>query len=164
MADRRRRAWADRRFDSLSMIASVPQIFDLLANAPTIDTMTVSRILGHLDLGSAVSTDPQNAHVVDVGIGVSSTEAFTVGLMALPDPRTETEYPPRGWLYAATRVSWVQNTLEGSMGQHAVFDFDLGAMRKIDKGVLFMWVVSTFQLGTAGTLRFTGRVRSLCLT
>ena len=165
MTMRRRRAWADQRFDGATLTAGARTISNLLANAPTIDTMTVSRIVGYLDIGLPVLTEIESSHVIDVGIGVSSLEAFTLGETALPDPQQESEYPPRGWLYVATKLSWQFKAASGDQqAQHAIFEFDLGGMRKIDKGVLFLSMEGTLNDGAASTPEVVGRVRSLCLT
>ena len=82
----------------------------------------------------------------------------------MPQPSIENEYPARGWLYVATRSVWQYKA--GSNDQQrgqAVFEFDVGALRKIDKGVLFMTIENTDILG-AGPFDVTGRVRALVLT
>ena len=163
-SQRRRRAWADQRFASQVIASGSQVVFDLLANAPTIDTMTVARIIGYLQVEQDPSGDNEGSQSIDVGIGVSSVEAFTIGPTALPDPFSETEYPPRGWLYVASKQASLRLVSGGGTPTPAIFEFDLGAMRKIDKGVLFLYVRNTASLGTAFTVHLSGRVRSMCLT
>ena len=163
----RNRAWADSRVSGTLLTSGTPLLTDLLVGAPTVDTLTAVRIVGGLTVYQDASSENEGRGYCDVGIGVSSREAFTVGATALPDPTQGDEYPPRGWLYAATKPLTLMLPTGGTptaMWQiPAVFEFDLRAMRKIDKGVLFMWVEEATVSGTLVTY-ITGRVRVLCLT
>jgi len=98
-----------------------------------------------------------------VGIGVASVEAFGVGGASLPRASLESEYPPRGWLYIASKPVEEKVATEGIHLLHAQFQFDLGAMRKIDKGILFLQVEQN-NIIVGGVMSMVGRVRSLCLT
>ena len=100
----RNRAWADIRFGATTLVAAVPQQFDLLANPPVQDTLTAVRIVGDLTGQYTVTnTVVDSLSAMDVGIGVSSSEAFAVAAAAaLPKPFPDDEYPPRGWLYVST--------------------------------------------------------------
>ena len=162
----RPRAWSDQRILIASLVAGTPQKFDLLENAPALDTHTVIRIIGHLTfMYSPNSTVVDSLSVVDVGIGVSSVEAFAVAAGAgLPAVESDSKYPPRGWLYMATRPVSQQtgDTFEGSHNEQATFDFDVRAMRKIDKGILFLLMEQNNVL-VGGSMRVVGRVRALCL-
>ncbi len=160
----RNRAWADQVFDQV-VTSATPHVRDLLANAPTIDTITAVRIVGDLigDFNSTVN--PQAAQVIDIGIGVSSAEALAIGVTALPSPVLADEYPPRGWLYVARKVCTGKFTdTTGLIRNPAVFSFDLRAMRKIDKGRLFMVMHNTNSDGADTAVSLRGRVRVLCLT
>ncbi len=160
----RNRAWTDSRFAGVSLAAGSPNKVNLLANAPTMDTLTVVRIVGDVTIQyTPNSTVVDSLSIVDMGIGVSSTEAFTVGPTALPSPAVVTEFPPRGWLYVASRPVSQQAESTGVLNEIARFQFDLGAMRKIDKGILFC-VFQNEDILTGGAVRVTGRIRVLCLT
>ena len=142
-------------------------VFDLLANAPTVDTLTAVRIVGDLAFNFASTSEIEGDAIVDIGIGVSSSQAFSTGASALPDPTTETEYPPRGWLYVNTKPM-VQSLPTGGTPTamwlvQPTFTFDLRAMRKIDKGTLFLWM-EYLTIGGTVTPRAIGRIRTLCLT
>jgi len=52
----------------------------------------------------------------------------------------------------------------GTLQNQATFQFDLRAMRKIDKGILFSRIDNTNSVGTASTVLVRGRIRVLCLT
>jgi len=161
----RRRAWADQRFAGLSFVANTEILVDLLENLDSMDTLTVVRIVGDLTMNYLVSTTVGDAlSIVDVGIGVCASAAFGVG-GATPAPSTETEYPPRGWIYAASQP--VTQILDAAGGVSIVdrparFQFDIRAMRKVDKGILFMNMVQN-NITVGGAMQITGRVRTLVL-
>ena len=163
----RPRAWADQRFNAETLNVTGNILADLLENAPTMDTLTAVRIIGDI----MVEYDPMSTHsdqlnVIDVGVGVTSVEAFAVGIMGVPQPHNETEYPPRGWLYVATQsvMNSITTGAEAAVMRAARFQFDLRAMRRVDKGILFLAIQSSAGKGTGITTLVTGRVRTLCLT
>jgi len=160
----RNRAWADLRLNGDALVVGTPITVDLLAVAPTVDTLTAVRIVGDITVSVLVgSTVVDSLSVVDLGIGVSSLEAFTVAGTSLPNPADAFDYPPRGWLYVATQPVRQQAESTGVIVQVARFVFDIRSMRKIDKGKLFMTIVnSTITVG--GAMEAVGRVRTLCLT
>ena len=101
MANNRRRSWSDQRFAGTVVVAGARQRFDLLENAPVADTMTVVRIIGDLTFMYDVTGNiVDSLSIVDVGIGVAGSVAFTGNM--LPDLSLETEYPDRGWIYIAS--------------------------------------------------------------
>ena len=76
----RPRAWSDTRFAVASLVAGTRQDFDLLLNAPTVDTLTVVRIIGELwFMYSPNSTVVDSLSIVDLAIGVGSVQSFDVG-------------------------------------------------------------------------------------
>ncbi len=165
VSPRRRLAWADTRLTTTLGSASGTLISNLLTNAPTVDTLTVNRIIVDLRVFQSPVGDTEQAQVIDLGIGVSSTEAFNIGASALSAPFNDNEYPPRGWLYVATAVALqARPTNEGIWRQDAVFKADLRAMRKIDKGILFLFMRNVNFQGTDGAVSVVGRIRALCLT
>jgi len=164
-SQRRRMAWADTRLTTTMGSASGTLTADLLINAPSVDTLTVNRILVDLRVFASAVGDVEQMQVIDMGIGVCSTEAFSIGTTALPAPFNDDEYPPRGWLYVATKpYLQARPTNEGIWRQDAVFKADLRAMRKIDKGVLFLFMRNLNFQGTDGAVTVVGRIRALCLT
>jgi len=97
MVTKRARAWADTLVNLTVVSAAGQSATDLLANAPTIDTITAVRIVLRLEAYPAVANASDGIQAIDVGIGVTSLEAF--GVNATPDVNTDNEYLPRGWLY-----------------------------------------------------------------
>lgn len=165
MASNRNRAWADTRFNVGALVAGTPQIFDLLAGAPTVDTLTAVRIIGDLEFQYTPNlTVSDSLSVVDVGIGVCSTEAFSSGFDALPRASDSANYPTRGWLYVSTRpVTQLVTADTGIIDRVARFQFDLRAMRKIDKGILYLEMEQA-NIIIGGVMNVVGRTRVLCLT
>jgi len=159
----RPRAWSDTRIEISALVAGAEQSVDLLEDMPTLDTRTVIRLIGDLwFMISPNSTIVDSLSTVDIGIGVSSAEAFTIAGAALPNPGLPTQFPPRGWLYVNTQPVIQQAESVGVLNYLAHFKFDLRAMRKVDKGVLFLRMQQANVI-TGGSMRVIGRVRTLCL-
>ena len=167
MPSSRNRAWADTLIEEL-ITPGTAIITDLLVGAPTVDTLTAVRIVGEMFCVTQTLSEIEHLETIDMGIGVSSREAFNVGVTGLPDVNNAADYPPRGWLYVARSV--VQQslptggTVTAMWRERAHFKFDLRAMRKIDKGVLFAQWASTNVSGTSSSTSLMGRIRVLCLT
>jgi len=163
MPSNRPRAWADLTFNVIALAAGTAQAFNLLTNAPTVDTLTSVRII--VDLTFMYSPDVtvvDSLSTVSMGIGVVSVEAFAQGIASLPSPHNGTEFPARGWLYVNTRPVTQQAESTGIISRELRFALDLGAMRRIDKGVLFL-VMRQDNIIVGGTMRVVGRTRVLCL-
>ncbi len=158
----RNRAWADTMFCG-SLLADEGTIrSNLLIDAPTVDTLTAVRIIVDLSIGPNVVSAADAANCISVGIGVTSAEGFAAG--ATPSPAFTDQYPPRGWLYIATKVSRMfVITSTGLSTTFAEFKGDFRAMRKVDKGILYMEIVNNAVVAT-GAVAIYGRVRVLCLT
>ena len=164
MPSNRARAWADTRIQYSALNTGVVQLENLLLNAPTVDTLTAVRVIGDLwVMYSPNSTVVDSLSSVDLGVGVTSAEAFAAGGVSIPSPTDDTQYPPRGWLYISTQPVVQQAESTGIFVHMAHFKWDVGSMRKIDKGVLFM-VIEQNDILVGGSMRIIGRVRALCLT
>jgi len=159
MADRAR-AWSDTRIvEDLAANGFLKK--NLLAGLSISQSHTVVRIV--LDVwmipGHAEETEFVNA--CDLGIGVTSAEAFTAE--TLPDPNAVADYPLSGWMYIATQPVKVSRPTEGIIHLGAHFKADIRAQRKIDRGVLFAYFDNIAQTGTAQPVTITGRIRALAL-
>ena len=161
---RRSRAWADTLLGE-NISAGGTALKDLLAGAPTVDTLTAIRLLIHVHVSPDLSTVTDGVQVLDVGIGVSSGEAFALGVTALPEPQDASAYPPRGWIYVDRWVTRANNNAS-PIDQLLVAEIraDVRAMRRIDKGTMFMFLQSSSTAGSAYGVNVAGRVRVLCLT
>ena len=168
MVSRRRVNWCDFRMD-FSLVAGAVQLDNLLVNAPVSETLTITRIIGDFKVYQPPTTEVENLSIIDCGIGVINDEAFILGTgVGIPNPTVEDSYPPRGWLYVGTDSTWQQlpggGSPTGISSLPGHFKFDIRGQRKVDKGVLFMWIEQNLVLGSASTLRFLGRIRVLFKT
>ena len=161
----RPRAWADLIFQAQIGSGAIMTPLNILADlgANVLDTVTVTRLIGSLHAFIEMP-DPQVQGImrVDLLIGVVGASGFTAGV---PDPGISSEYPIRGHLYATTK--WVAQSAGAStmqQSQQPAWEVDLGAMRKIDKGILYVAAKNTLVDGAAFTVRVGGRIRALCLT
>ena len=164
----RHRTWADRIFNQL-VNSGASDVEDLLDAVPQqSETLTVTRIIAELQFTSVVTDENESTQLISLAIGVVSPEAVAIGITALPSPSVEDEFPPRGWLYRGRMVYQLAlptgATPTSMFKQMPIFKFDVRAMRKIDKGRLFLVVQNTDVDGVATNLHMRGIVRSLCLT
>ncbi len=141
---------------------------NLLAELVALETMTVARLIGHLDFQAGPADENEYAQIITIGIGVCSVEAFNVGVTAVPDLDVAAETPARGWLYRARRLSLQALPTGGTPvaihRQPAIFSFDVRAMRKIDRGRLFMYIKNSTTGGNALSMEVVGLVRAMALT
>ena len=157
-------AWGDTVFSTLMVSATPINAVDLLAQLADSDTVTAMRIVGHLYVApDPVTTQVDGAYQVDVGIGVTSIEAFAANVV--PDPNNPSEVPARGWLwvdrmYCSKRIVIDTGMLE-TVGE---VRFDIRSARKVDRGVLYLNAFQSNVSGTANNLRLVGRIRVLCAT
>ena len=162
----RPRAWADLVFQAQIASGALMTPLNLLADlgANVLDTITVTRIIGSLHAFIEMP-DPQVQGIMrcDLAIGVVASSNFPG--TGVPDPTITTEYPARGYLYVTTK--WIAQSAGAStmqQSQQPAWDIDIGAMRKIDKGVLYVHAGNSLVDGAAFTIRVGGRLRALCLT
>jgi len=165
MASNRNRAWADQRFNIGALIAGATQTRDLLSGTPIpSDNITAIRLIVDLwAMYEPSATLVDSLSIVSFGVGVASVEAFTVGGTSLPNPDAVGEFPPRGWLYVDSQPVHQRAESTGVIESMAHFKVDLGAMRKVDKGILFASIRQE-NIVVGGAMRVVGRVRTLCLT
>jgi len=103
---------------------------------------------------------------VDLGIGVAAEEAFNAGVV--PDPDQASESPARGWLWR-DRMVMVSNHITGppvnDIFQVSEVRADIRAMRKVDRGILYMRSIARELNPTDfAPVRIVGIVRVLCAT
>ena len=164
----RPRAWGTTFIDEQYNVANTETNFNLLAELTPSDTITAMRILVHvIAVPQNLSDNIDGGTVVDMGIGVASLEAFTAGV--LPNVNVAGEVPARGWLWR-DRLIAVGNSVTGPPVHDVYFGTevhaDLRAMRKVDRGVLYLSTRSS-DIKVSGTylpLALVGIVRVLCAT
>ena len=163
----RPRAWADF-IVSLNLTTGTEQSVNLLTNAPSLDTITVGRLIGTLYAqAESLTAQIDGSQSISVGIGVASSDAFNAAAnVGLPSPAVSSDAPARGWLYrtnmVVTKVHSTGTTYELAWNDKT--HFDVRAMRRVDKGVCFLIVQSSTLIGTAFNVRLTGLIRAMCLT
>jgi len=156
----RGRAWSDTITNTVLTNDQAPT--DLLAGAPTVDTITVIRILIDVSVVLADGFESSNSLMhLSMGVGVTAKEAFDAD--ALPNVGTTSEYPPRGWLFAGSQIVYNAPALNSAY-VHGHFKADIRSQRKVDKGVLFLKIKSTLSQNSQATTMWVGRIRVLCLT
>ncbi len=168
MVSKRRVAWCDFLMGFTLADAAV-QLDNLLVNAPASDTITVTRIIGDFLVMPSPTSESEALLGVDCGIGVINKEAFDLGTgVGIPNPTVEDSTPPRGWLYAARQPMFLSIPGGATAGGYGLipahFKFDLRGQRKVDKGVLYMWLEQNDFAGTPQTLQVQGRIRVLFKT
>jgi len=166
MTMRRNRAWADFNVDT-NLAAAGEAVVNLLANATVnLDTITVTRIIGRLlVVPSVIANATVSIQRVAMGIGVASTEAFAIGVTAIPSPSDVTDFPARGWLWKQLGIMVNQQdsgTVEAWHFPELVFD--VRAQRKVDKGILFLKLRNDDVIAGTTAVKVIGLIRVLCLT
>jgi len=160
---RRPRTWRDILVNQVVSTATQSVPLDILVDLPARDVKTVVRLIGSL----TAFPDDRNATSegvmsIDLGIGVVSQESFTA--QVVPDPNVQADYPALGWLYASSRIVIFNNSSGTTEMFHIPeFNFDVGANRKVDKGVLTLVWNNTAADGTGFACRLVGRVRAVVL-
>ena len=166
MPSSRRRAWADTIFTGSNLINGGEIINDIRGSLVALDTMTVVRLIVGLRMTFGVTNELESHQIINFGVGVTSFEAFTAGVV--PNPSASIDYPRDGWLYVATRSAY--QTLPSGASvvtmhrQDAVFEVDMRASRKVDRGILYSVMENDAFEGSAEAVKVTGRIRALFLT
>ncbi len=98
----------------------------LSATAPE----TVLRMIGEYVVAPDAATVDEDDATITVGIGVVSTDAFTLGATAMPDPAAESDFP---WLYWKSHpFVFNQTGVDPNVAAaHLRQSFDIKSMRKI---------------------------------
>ena len=95
-----------------------------------------------------------------------STQAFAVAAAGgLPVVSASASRPPRGWLYR-TQLTCIKVHSTGTTYEIMIPDtveFDIGAMRKVDNGILFMVMEANEITNTAATVTLSGLIRTMYL-
>jgi len=167
MADRAR-AWADTLISASFPVVSSQVVVNLLTTLIPSDMITAVRLVIRLQcVPQNLSDDIDGGTTISFGIGVSALEAFTA--LVLPDPEIDADVPARGWLWKSVMLA-VANSVTGPPAHDVYFgttlEADVRAMRKVDRGVLYLSMRSTDNAVSGSYLptAVIGLVRVLCLT
>ena len=132
------------------------------ADETRLASMTLMRTIIGMDVGHAVHDSGQGSQLIDVGIGVTSQEAFAAGVASLPDPNTFDDFPTRGWVFRARG-----RVFGFAADQPAVYswriDRDVRSRRKLENGVAYIVFANSASEGSTGAVRVTGLIRQLYL-
>ena len=150
--------WIDNLIN-LGIVSGGLNSVSLMAGTPPIDARraTIVRIVIDLGIFSETVAGAFGVNLIDIGMGVTSQEAFAVNVFA--DPNAD-ERPTRGWMYHTRRVVY-QNGVGTPIVQS--WKEDLRTGRKLYDGEPFLTAHNTAQLGTTASYRISGIVRLLML-
>ncbi len=98
----------------------------------------------------------QVADTIDVGLGLAviSSDAFTLGATAFPDPLSEPEYPWLWWTDISLRAEETGAATNRAWGTASqLLSVDTKAMRKIKPQETLCWVMQTSNVVGAPTTR-----------
>jgi len=157
-------AWADTTLE-ITMIQAVNITpINLLLNLAPSDTVTTMRIVGHLYvIPASMSVQTSGQYRCDLGIGVTSVEAFNAGVV--PDPQTDSERPARGWMWK-DRLYSMKDRLDANNAYAVAGEvrFDVRSGRKVDRGICYLNAFQSQISGVAQNLILVGLIRVLCAT
>ena len=140
---------------------------NLLLDLEGMDTITVARLVINLRAFNELGEFLIGVQALDMGIGVASVEAFAVAnSVGLPNPAVSDQIPPRGWLWSDSLTIFRD---EGTTNAQFIYNMpevraDIRAMRKVDRGVLYLTVSSNNKFGVAQGMILSGRIAALCMT
>ena len=119
---------------------------------------TVVRVIINVDLASTTVSGAWGTQLVDLGIGMISTEA--IGASVFPDPNIDSERPQGGWMYRTRRI-----VAQNGTGTPVVYTVgaDIRSARKVDQVKLFLIVNNNVNRGTSFAIDVSGMIRVLSL-
>ena len=133
---------------------------NLFQGTGSVDTQgwTVTRLIGEIALSSATTAGAWGLQLIDIGIGMISSEAISAG--AFPDPNIESDKPGRGWMWRAQKT-----VFQNGVGTSIVVPvtIDIRSQRKVEDGTLHIIFNSTNLRGTSFTCDLNGLIRVLVL-
>ncbi len=156
---RRATDWIDTVIDR-SVASGAQDLFSLMTGVAPVNVrrQTLVRTLISLDFYSESAAGAYGIQQLDIGIGITSQEAFAAGVVA--DPEVAADQPSRGWIYR-TRMGVAQN----GVGTQIIYSLraDIRASRKLDDGEGYFVVTNTTERGTSFSVHELGIIRQLWL-
>ena len=122
--------------------------------------LTLLRTIIGLNLGHLVHDSGEGSQIIDLGIGITSQEAFAAAI--LPDPNVSTDFPTRGWIFRGRYRTYGFAADQAAVFQERV-DKDIKARRKLENGEAYIVVNNVPDQGTTGTVHVGGLIRQLWL-
>ena len=159
---RRKTQWVDTLIGT-QIANSNNTLESLLGGLAVADTrdMTLLRMIVRLDVSAVPSAGAVGMQSFTFGIGIASADAFAIGITATPNPITEADEPPRGWVY---RTRCMVSASAGNEIPPTLCHGDFRGMRKIEAGELFLRMENTPSDATSFTIRVIGIIRCLFAT
>jgi len=158
----RNRFWIDTLVDA-TLGAGGQELQSLMTNITSAESrrgLTMVRTLIQLDVAYAVHDAGEGSQHVSLGIGITSQEAFSAGIVS--DPQTVTDHPVGGWCFRSRYR--VFGFAADQPAIHLVrIEKDIRAMRKLNNGEMYLVISSAFIEGAAASTRTMGIVRQLWL-
>ena len=151
--------WLDTIVGQVTTTGSQTLLSLMTGVAPVnVRRQTLVRTIVTLQLMSTTVAGAWGVQVLDIGIGITSQEAFAAGVVA--DPLTSNDQPSRGWIYR-TRKSVAQN----GIGAVVIYEVhaDIRAGRKLDDGECYLVVNNSSAFGTSFSVAQRGLIRQLWL-
>jgi len=143
---KRKAAWDTFNFGRVNALMADGTALFSLGFAALLEGTTIVRLRGELLISSTLTSGDSAEYAL--GIGITSAEAFAVGVTALPSPITDGFWP--GWFVhqwcsvGSISSSTTQDT------QNARFELDSKAMRKFVRGQVCFAVVEMDNEQTTG--------------
>jgi len=125
------------------------------------DGLTVARIRGNMELVLNSATAALSGYHGAVGIGKTTSEAFTVGITALPTPLTDADWD--GWMwhsfYDLHAVTGAASDGVNAVSNYLRIPVDSKAMRKFDLSDTLFVVTEVIEVGVATmSIHFDSRI------
>ena len=152
--------WVDTLISN-TLAADAQDVFSLMTGVSTAETRnwTLLRTIILLDLAATVHDASEGDSRVDIGIGITSQEAFAAGVV--PDPNVGTDKPTRGWIFRG-RYRYYQFAAGVNDVYSVHVDKDIRSRRKLENGEAYLNWVNTSINGVA-VARLVGLIRMLWL-
>ena len=163
-ANRRRTAWNDGPFTTSIQRSAEGATIWSSGQTPNVSGLTIARIRGSWSC-NIVDVTAADAHFdeVAVGIGITSVDAFNIGITALPTPLGDMSWP--GWLYhemVSGMIAVEPTELFGNAGSGAYRGvIDSKARRKLGPNEIIFGVFETGVEGGALIVQCDARTRML---
>ena len=156
----RRTTWEDTAF-AVGIATGAQQLtaLDGVLSQADAQGLTLTRMIIDLSCFSSTVAGAWGVQRLALGVGIASREALAAS--AVPDPNTDTEEPPRGWVWKTT-VAIAQNGI-GTPVVTARIMVDNRAKRRLDSGRLYIALNNDAELGTTFAVRIIGNIRALFL-
>ena len=165
-APRRRTEWSlgpggddIATLDAATASASVNSVFGS-GVIPLVGGLTITRIRGFVQLSLESATAAGDGYQYGLGIGIVTSDAFTVGITAIPKPFTDADWG--GWLWH--HIGAINAPIAGGAGavplDNTRIEIDTKAMRKWSLNESLFLVGEFGETGTA-VITFMGATRML---